>query len=132
MYLGIFIPQACCIHLSTKIKTKKKTNKKDGRFAKRKGKEGQGKSKGIKGQEQGEAPLFWAGQEQGGMPLLYPINYIPRGAACRQGGTEHTRRDKNDPSPPPGRGGRILYFRFYGTELTNKGLNNLFIFNRLC
>lgn len=59
-------------------KNKKKTNKKDGRFAKRKGKVGQGKSKGIKGQEQGEAPLFsWAGQEQGGMPLLYPINYIP-------------------------------------------------------
>jgi hypothetical protein len=39
-------------------KNKKKTNKKDGRFAKRKGKVGQGKSKGIKGQEQGEAPLF--------------------------------------------------------------------------
>jgi hypothetical protein len=43
------------------------------------------------------------------------------------------KKGQKRPSPSPWKGGgRILYFRFYGTELTNKGLNNLFIFNRLC
>ncbi|RPB06311.1 hypothetical protein P167DRAFT_246002 [Morchella conica CCBAS932] len=60
------------------------------------------------------------------------LTIFPEGLHAGREGRSIQEGTKTTPPLPLEGGGRILYFRFYGTELTNKGLNNLFIFNRLC